>query len=242
MFTGIIQALGRITAAQAAGGDLRLTVDASALAEPGLRLMSQSQYVDTINRIFGQDIAVKARFAPVKREEGLLAVGAGKAVLTSGALDPLDAVARAVAAQVVNAEHRDYLLPCKPVAAKYRSMKSSCGPSCKLRAERCGITPSRYSRPYSVNLITRKVSPSAVAPMRSHFASPALPARTASTIRATSALEVSNTAVLSPPSHKCISLDALAYSAECSARNTKATANSPPNISTSVVRKISMPK
>jgi hypothetical protein len=86
----------------------------NALAEPGMRLMSQSQYVNTITQVFGTDIPVKVRFAPVKREDGLLAVGAAKAVLTSGALDPLDAVARAVAAEVVDAAHRDFLLPCRP--------------------------------------------------------------------------------------------------------------------------------
>jgi hypothetical protein len=91
--------------------------DVNTLAEPGLRLMSQSQYVNTITRIFGADIPVKVRFAPVKREDGLLAVGAGKAVLTSGALDPLDSVARSVAAHVVDAEHRDYLVPCRPADA-----------------------------------------------------------------------------------------------------------------------------
>src|SRR5579883_3400820 len=62
--------------------------------QPTLRLISQSQYVNTIDQIFGSDIAVKIRFAPVKRDDGLLAVGASSAVLTTGGLDPIEATAR----------------------------------------------------------------------------------------------------------------------------------------------------
>src|SRR5580765_5865538 len=54
------------------------------LTEPSLRLMSQSQYINTIQAIFGPDVAVKVRFAPIRREDGLLAVGSSDAVLTSG--------------------------------------------------------------------------------------------------------------------------------------------------------------
>jgi hypothetical protein len=88
--------------------------ESALLPAPGLRLISQSQYVNTIQRIFGDDIAVRIRFAPVKREDGLLAVGSSGAVITPGALDPLDATARAVAQQVVDEDHRDFLVPCKP--------------------------------------------------------------------------------------------------------------------------------
>ena len=86
--------------------------------EPTVRLLSQSQYVNTLTQIFGSDIAVKVRFAPVRRDEGLLGVGASSAVLTSGGLDPLEATARAVAEQVVAPERRSLLLPCAPANAK----------------------------------------------------------------------------------------------------------------------------
>src|SRR5262249_31799002 len=62
-----------------------------------LRLISQSQYLSTIRHVFGRDVAVNVRFAPVSRVDGLLAVGAWSAVLTTGALDPLEASARLVA-------------------------------------------------------------------------------------------------------------------------------------------------
>jgi hypothetical protein len=84
--------------------------------EPTLRLISQSEYSSSIARIFGPDIVVKTRFAPVNRVDGLLGVGRSTAVLTSGGLDPLDAAARSVAAQVVDPAHRHYLVPCAPVS------------------------------------------------------------------------------------------------------------------------------
>jgi hypothetical protein len=82
--------------------------------EPTLRLISQSEYANTISRVFGPDIVVKVRFAPVNRVDGLLAVGRSTTVLTSGGLDPLDAAARSVAAQVVDPAHRPFLVPCAP--------------------------------------------------------------------------------------------------------------------------------
>jgi hypothetical protein len=82
--------------------------------EPTLRLISQTEYANTISIIFGPDIAVKVRFAPVNRVDGLLAVGRSTTVLTGGGLDPLDATARAVAAQVVDPVHRLFLIPCAP--------------------------------------------------------------------------------------------------------------------------------
>ena len=78
--------------------------------EPALRLISQSQYVNTISRIFGPDIAVKIRFAPVNRVDGLLAVGASTAVDT-GELDPLER-RRARSPSKWSTAHRAFLVPC----------------------------------------------------------------------------------------------------------------------------------
>lgn len=87
---------------------------ASRTPAPTLRLLSQSQYINTLRQIFGSDITVKVRFAPVRRDHGLLAVGASSAVLTSGGLDPLEVTARSVAEQVVTPARRAYLIPCAP--------------------------------------------------------------------------------------------------------------------------------
>lgn len=93
---------------------------AASAPEPTVRLISQSQYVATINQIFGPDISVKVRFAPVKRDDGLVGVGASTTVLTSGGLDPLETSARAIAAQIVSPAHRDVLISCTPADSKMR--------------------------------------------------------------------------------------------------------------------------
>jgi hypothetical protein len=82
--------------------------------EPTFRLISQSEYANTISRIFGPDISVKIRFAPVTRVDGLLSIGRSTTMLTSGGLDPLDATARSVASQVVDPAHRPFLIHCAP--------------------------------------------------------------------------------------------------------------------------------
>jgi hypothetical protein len=81
---------------------------------PNLRLISQSQYVNTIHQIFGPDIEVKVRLAPVNRVNGLIGVGASTAVLTGGSLDPIEGSSRAIAQQVVAHERRSFLFSCKP--------------------------------------------------------------------------------------------------------------------------------
>jgi hypothetical protein len=92
----------------------RIAEPVVAPVEPTLRLISQSEYANTVSRIFGPDISVKIRFAPVSRVDGLLGVGRSTTVLTSGGLDPLDATARSVAAQVVDPAHRPFLIQCAP--------------------------------------------------------------------------------------------------------------------------------
>lgn len=84
------------------------------LRTPTLRLVTQGQYQSAIQQVFGADVAVKVRFAPLQRVDGLLAVGASTAVMTGGGMDPLEASARAVADQVVSPERRGYLVSCKP--------------------------------------------------------------------------------------------------------------------------------
>ncbi len=87
---------------------------AAATRQPTIRLLNQGQYINSLSRIFGNDIGLKIRFAPVKRTDGLLAVGSSTAVLTTGGLDPLDATGRALAEKVVDPAHREMLVPCRP--------------------------------------------------------------------------------------------------------------------------------
>jgi hypothetical protein len=80
-----------------------------------LILMSELQYSIAIAQIFGSDIKNLTRLPPLRRTDGLVALGAGTALVTSGALDVFEQSARSIAAQVVDPAHRDFLIPCKPV-------------------------------------------------------------------------------------------------------------------------------
>ena len=88
--------------------------------EASLRLLSQSQYANTVAAIFGDHIVPNVRFAPVPRTGGLVAVGARAAVMTVGALEPLESAARAIAGQVVSEANRDLLMSCGPADAGRR--------------------------------------------------------------------------------------------------------------------------
>ena len=81
-----------------------------------LRRLTQEQYQNIVADVFGSDIIVGGRFDPLERHNGLLAVGAGKTTMTVTALDGYDAIARSVAAQVVDATHRTWLVPCVPAS------------------------------------------------------------------------------------------------------------------------------
>lgn len=78
--------------------------------------MSATQYSLTIGHIFGSDVSdsVPAPIPPLPRTEGLLATGAASIGVTSDQLQQFQQAASAVAAKVVDEEHRDYLIPCQP--------------------------------------------------------------------------------------------------------------------------------
>lgn len=84
---------------------------------PDFRRLSESQYRATIADAFGPDIKVSGRFEPEMRVQGMLAAGSRSAGLTTTALGNYDAIARAVAAQVVDEQHRQRLVGCAPAPA-----------------------------------------------------------------------------------------------------------------------------
>jgi hypothetical protein len=81
------------------------------------RRLSEDQYRHIIADVFGSDIAVAGRFDPLNRTEGLLTLGSAQAAITPAAYEQFDGMAHAIAAQVVDEQHRDILLPCKPTKA-----------------------------------------------------------------------------------------------------------------------------
>jgi len=83
-----------------------------------MRRLSEEQYRQSIADVFGPDIRVAGRFEPDVRKSGLLAVGAGAVTVTPSGFEQSDGRAIAIAAQVVDKDHRDKLIPCRPASAK----------------------------------------------------------------------------------------------------------------------------
>jgi hypothetical protein len=110
-------------AASASVADKATNPPAAATAEPTdigtpqrMRLISEAQYFNSLAYIFGADIKLNAHFAPFRRTDGLLEAGAASAGVTAGQLEQFQQTAAAVAEQVVNPEHRNFLIPCKPAS------------------------------------------------------------------------------------------------------------------------------
>ena len=80
------------------------------------RLLTGEQYANTISQVFGADISdgLLPPMPPMARTDGLLASGAAFAGLTSDQISQIQQAAAAVAAKVVDEEHRDFLIPCRP--------------------------------------------------------------------------------------------------------------------------------
>lgn len=85
-----------------------------------IRLMTGSQYTNTITALFGADISesVPAPLPPLTRTDGLLSSGAATMGMTADQLQKLKQAASLVASQVVDEEHRGFLIPCEPASDK----------------------------------------------------------------------------------------------------------------------------
>ena len=83
-----------------------------------VRLLTGEQYSNTIADVFGEDIAesVAPPLPPLARTDGLLASGAAFVGVTSDQASQIQQAAAFVASRVVDEDHRDFLVPCKPVS------------------------------------------------------------------------------------------------------------------------------
>jgi hypothetical protein len=81
-----------------------------------MRLITSDQYLNTLAYVFGYDIRPDTHFAPLQRTDGLLENGAASAGVTAGQLEQYQRIAAVVAARVVDDEHRDILISCKPAS------------------------------------------------------------------------------------------------------------------------------
>lgn len=92
--------------------------EAGGAPEIVMRRLTLDQYQQAIHDVFGPTIEVGGRFDPDFRANGLLAVGAARVGVSSSGMERYDGVARKVASQVVDEDHRDFLVGCKPANEK----------------------------------------------------------------------------------------------------------------------------
>lgn len=78
------------------------------------KLITAEQYSNSLSYIFGPGIDVEVQFAPVARDEGLLANSLATAGVSGGQVQTIQSVAASVAKQVVNVENRQHLVACRP--------------------------------------------------------------------------------------------------------------------------------
>jgi len=109
----------------ASAADAAKTTAIQAVAPPNdigatkrLRLLTTQQYVNTIQYFFGSDIKIEVKFAPLMRTNGMLMAGTSVAGISDAQIETYQKISNLVAAQVVDADHRGTLFPCKPQNAK----------------------------------------------------------------------------------------------------------------------------
>lgn len=83
-----------------------------------MRLITSDQYLNTVAYVFGDDMRMDTNFAPLRRTDGLLENGAATMGVPAAQIEQYQRAAATIAAKVVNADHRDFLIPCKPVDEK----------------------------------------------------------------------------------------------------------------------------
>jgi len=90
--------------------------DGTPAGQVAMRRLTQEQYKQIVNDIFGPTVTLGGRFEPDMRDAGLLAVGAAQVSVTAAGLEQYDLMARSIASQVVDPQHRALLIPCKPAS------------------------------------------------------------------------------------------------------------------------------
>ena len=84
-------------------------------APAGMRRLTEEQYRNSIADIFGPDVRVSGRFEPILRpEHGLIAAGTSQISVSPAGFEQYYTMANAIAAQVVDENHRATMLACAP--------------------------------------------------------------------------------------------------------------------------------
>jgi Protein of unknown function (DUF1592)/Protein of unknown function (DUF1588)/Protein of unknown function (DUF1585)/Protein of unknown function (DUF1595) len=117
-FTIGLAALAMVVAANGHADDKEAKGDQPSAAavtadRPWLRLISQEEFMNTMSAVFGSDNVKGARFAPMKRTQGLVAISANSAGVTSGSFEQFEGAANAIAERVVGPNNQQFLIPCR---------------------------------------------------------------------------------------------------------------------------------
>jgi hypothetical protein len=84
----------------------------------GMRRLTEAEYRHAIADVFGADIKVGGRFDPILRpDHELVATGAADSTVSPAGFEQFDIMARTIAAQALDEQHRATFLPCMPADA-----------------------------------------------------------------------------------------------------------------------------
>jgi hypothetical protein len=115
--TGIAAALSLAWIAVPSRGEVtQVATPEAAAGDTGFRRLNEAQYKRSIEQIFGPGVSIPGRFDPPRREEGLLAIGDGKVVVSPSGLEQFEMRAREIAAQVLSEGRRQSSVPCQPAS------------------------------------------------------------------------------------------------------------------------------
>jgi hypothetical protein len=78
------------------------------------RRLNAEQYTRSIEDIFGAGIKIPGRFEPPLRDEGLLAIGDARVIVTPSGIEQYELKAREIASQVMTEDRRKSILACEP--------------------------------------------------------------------------------------------------------------------------------
>src|SRR5687768_16524095 len=121
--------VGGVAAAAAIATVVLLTREPSLPRDAGsparVRLMTGTQFANSIEYMFGPSIDVGSAFAPLQRVDGLLALNTSQVSVTMGQMQDFQRAAVSIASQVMSEgnldrgvpSHRDALVPCAPASA-----------------------------------------------------------------------------------------------------------------------------
>ena len=86
------------------------------LPEPALRRLTEAQYINAIEDLFGADLFVPAGIEPDLRVRGLYSVGASLAAISPRGVEGFERASYTVAAQVMEVDRRERVVSCTPDA------------------------------------------------------------------------------------------------------------------------------